>query len=70
MKFYQQEGLKLNRSHLAESDHICTCCQSYDHAAATYHPDDIECPDCGALCCCDCHRQKNPNAKRVTRPEA
>jgi hypothetical protein len=56
MKFYQQEGTKLNRTQLHQSDHICECCQEYNHSAHTFLHDDAECQRCGQLCCCDCHR--------------
>lgn len=56
MKFYQQQGSSLVRTHLHQSDNICECCQGFDHGAQEYHHDDAECPRCHSLCCCGCHR--------------
>lgn len=60
MRFYNQQGANLLRTNLAESDNICDCCQQFAHEAREYMPDDIECPDCGKLCKCACHRPAKP----------
>lgn len=56
MKFFQQQNDGLTRTNLNESDNVCACCQVFDHEATEYHHDDVECPKCGALCRCACHR--------------
>lgn len=56
MKFYQQEGSDFKRTHMAESGRICDCCEDYLHASEELH-DDVECKQCGKLCCCECHRE-------------
>lgn len=57
MKFFNQEGAGLKQTHLSESDNVCECCQVFDHGAADLLHDDVECPRCGALCRCACHRE-------------
>jgi hypothetical protein len=61
MKHYIQDGMKLKRTSLMESGYICECCEDYLHASNEEHSaleDDVECPQCGALCACKCHREK------------
>lgn len=57
MKFFVQEGTGLKQTNLNESDNVCVCCQTFDHGAADLLHDDVECPRCGALCRCACHRE-------------
>lgn len=58
MKFYQQEGASLKRTNLAESDHICECCEDFTHGSHESLHDDAVCAKCSSLCCCSCHRIK------------
>lgn len=63
MKTYQQEGTRLVLKPMMESGNICKCCEEYTHNAEEVHKpleDDVECPECGALCSCKCHRESEP----------
>lgn len=66
MKWFIQNGSKLERTSLAESDHICQCCQGYNHGATDYERIDVECKQCGQLCCCSCHVKPNQAAGEAT----
>lgn len=60
VKHFQQEGFKLKLKPMMESGYICECCEEYLHSPDDEHAaleDDVECPDCGALCACKCHRK-------------
>ena len=63
MKFFQQVGTELKHTNLHESGHICECCEELEHKAQDYHPDDVECLRCKALCCCGCHRDPDTAPK-------
>jgi hypothetical protein len=65
MKWFQQQGQSLKRTHLQESGNICTCCEDFNHAATEARElhDDAECPHCNSLCCCSCHRDPEMLAK-------
>lgn len=56
MKFFNQSGSEMTRTHLSESDRVCLCCQSFDHEAAEMLHDDAFCQKCQSLCRCSCHR--------------
>lgn len=60
MKTYQQEGFNLRLKPMMESGNICRCCDVIEHNAEEVHKpleDDVECPECGMLCSCKCHRE-------------
>jgi len=62
MKHYQQqESGELKRTYMQQTGHICTCCESYLHSHEEEHgaiDGDVECPTCGQLCGCKCHRKE------------
>lgn len=63
MKFYNQHGAGLQRTNLHESDNVCDCCQSFDHAATEWFHDDVMCAKCHSLCRCGCHRSPDERRK-------
>ena len=66
MKHYQQqESGELKRTYMQQTGHICECCEDYLHTheeEGGHEPidGDVECPKCGQLCGCKCHRRESP----------
>lgn len=61
MKWFQQQGSKLERTYLNESGNVCKCCEHFLHTETDQNlhgssPFDEECDKCGALCSCLCHK--------------
>lgn len=69
--YFQNDSGALKRQALSTSGRICDCCDGLLHAAFDEHDaleDDVECPRCGKLCSCECHR-KNDSLEPIPTPE-
>lgn len=59
--YFQTDSGSLKRQPLQASGRICDCCDGFLHSAEGEEhkllEDDVECPRCGKLCSCECHRR-------------